>query len=273
MITINIDPIIFQLGPLALRWYGLMYVVGITLSLLFVALPYARERGVTEDQVYDVFWPAALAGFLGGRLYYVVQSDFLSYLRDPLRIFAVWEGGMAFFGAIFAAGAVVMWKGHKLGIGAGRALDIAGMFAIFGQIFGRIGNIINGDILGYPTTLPWGFMYTNPHSFAPRHDVAYQPAAVYELISNIILFLFLWRLRNNRFFLQRPGTLFLLYLVLYSVSQFVLFFWRDNVIIDPFGLKQAQLTALVVIAATIPVWYWLLRKPPVQQQSLEQSTT
>ena len=133
-------------------------------------------------------------------------------------------------------------------------LDVAGLFAVVGQFFGRIGNIINGDVIGYATTLPWGFIYANPNSLAPNHTTAYEPAAVYEAISNIILFGILWWLRDK----FKPGVLFFIYVVGYSIFQIILFFRRDNVIIA-LGLKQAQLTALAVIVAAAIVFPWLFR--------------
>src|ERR1700694_1362192 len=99
-ITINIDPVLIKVGSFSLRWYGLMYVLGIALGLVIV-LPYARRRGLTSEQVWNIFWGVAIAALVGGRLYYVVQSDPGSYLKNPGDIFAFWNGGMAFFGAIF----------------------------------------------------------------------------------------------------------------------------------------------------------------------------
>jgi phosphatidylglycerol:prolipoprotein diacylglycerol transferase len=133
-------------------------------------------------------------------------------------------------------------------------LDVAVIFATVGQFFGRIGNIINGDVLGYPTDLPWGFVYTHPNSFAPSHDTAYHPAAVYEALINIILFAVLWKLRNK----FKDGYLFFIYIFAYSISQIIVFFWRDNEIVF-LGLKQAQMTAIAVIAVTAIGFYFFNR--------------
>ncbi len=124
-----------------------------------------------------------------------------------------------------------------------------------GQFFGRIGNIINGDVIGYPTKLPWGFVYANPDSFAPRHDIAYQPAAAYEALIDVILFGILWWLRNK----LKPGILFFVYIVGYSLSQIIVFFWRDNEVVF-LGLKQAQLTAIGVIILAVAIFLVMLRR-------------
>ena len=162
---------------------------------------------------------------------------------------------MAFYGAIFGVVITIIVLCWRMKISVWKMLDMAALFAVVGQFFGRIGNFINGDVIGYPTSLPWGVVYANPNSFAPEHDVAYQPAAAYEAINNIIIFVILWQLRN-RF---RPGILFFIYIFLYSLSQLGIFFVRDNVILF-IGLKQAQLTAIGVIIATAAIFVWFIRR-------------
>jgi phosphatidylglycerol---prolipoprotein diacylglyceryl transferase len=258
MIVINIDPVAFAIGPLEVRWYGLMYVVGITIGLL-VAIYYAKSRGISSDQILNIAFVAIPAGLVGARLYFVVQQPLRPYMEQPWRILAFWEGGMAFFGAIFAVVLVVVIMAWRMKISIWKLLDVAVIFAVVGQFFGRIGNIINGDVIGYPTTLPWGFVYANPNSFAPSHDIAYHPAAVYEALINIILFSILWWLRNK----FRPGMLFFIYIFGYSLSQIIVFFWRENEIVQ-LGLKQAQLTAMIVIIIAGAIFVWFLRRKPTE---------
>ena len=263
MITINIDPIAFRIGPLAVHWYGLMYIVGIIVGLL-VAWPYAKSLGIKGEQLEKVVYWAVPAGLVGARLYYVLQQPLAQYVHSPGRIFAFWEGGMAFFGAIFAVAIVLIVAGWKMKFSVLKLMDAGAIFAVVGQFFGRIGNLINGDIIGYPTGLPWGIVYANPNSFPASHTTAYQPAAIYEGIINIILFTFLWKVRH-RF---KPGVLFFLYVVLYSVSQIIVFFWRDNIVLF-YGLKQAQLTSIATIVAAFAVFWgvvwWQRRHPPAAE--------
>jgi len=258
-IIIDIDPVLLQLGPLAVRWYGLMYVVGI-LAGLYVALPYARQRGLDDESLWEVFLWGLIGGLAGARLYYVIQSDLGAYLAQPWRIFAVWEGGMAFYGAVVGATIAAAIACQRAKVPFWTLVDMGAILAAVGQGFGRVGNIINGDIVGYPTDLPWGVIYRNPRSFVPDHTVAYQPAAFYELLFNVLLFAILWSLR---FRLRQPGLLFATYLIAYSVGQFVLFFWRDNEVVL-WGLKNAQLTALVVLVAGLALSWWLSRAQPQQ---------
>ncbi len=110
-IYINIDPVIVHIGALALRWYGLMYVVGILMGLWFIRR-YTARKGITSDKVYRILWWSVVAGLIGGRLYFVVQQPNLVsyYLAQPWHILATWEGGMAFFGAIFFVVPVIFWR-------------------------------------------------------------------------------------------------------------------------------------------------------------------
>jgi phosphatidylglycerol:prolipoprotein diacylglycerol transferase len=238
-----------------------MYVVGIVAGL-YVALPYAERLGIDRDAAYDVFWPVLIASLVGGRLYYVVQSDFGWYLRHPQNILATWEGGMAFYGAVFLGAATALVVCRLRNLSLPHVLDAAAVFIPLAQAFGRVGNLVNGDILGYPSTLPWATQYTNPHNaFVPSHQIAYDPAAAYELLFSLALFAAVWVLR---FRLRVPGELFVLWLVVYSAGQFFLFFARANLVVL-WDLKQAQLTAIVAIAAIIPVWLWWRRAYTVRQ--------
>jgi phosphatidylglycerol:prolipoprotein diacylglycerol transferase len=255
--VININPIAFSLGSIEVRWYGIMYVVAITVGLL-VVWPYARSKGFNDEQLEAIVAVAVPAGLLGGRLYYVIQQPLGPYLEQPWRILAINEGGMAFYGAIFAVVLTIVIMAWRMKMPLWRLLDVGVLFAATGQFWGRIGNIVNGDIVGFQTTLPWGIVWANPNSFVANHMVAYQPAAVYEAIINVIIFNILWLLRDR----LRAGMLFFIYIFLYSISQFLIFFVRDNTIVF-FGnidthLKQAQLTALVVMAVAAAGWWWYL---------------
>ncbi len=250
VISIGIDPVLVRVGNLAVHWYGLMYVVGIVAGL-YVMLPYAERLAISREVAYESFWPVLIACLVGGRLYYVLQSNAGWYVQHPLKILATWEGGMAFYGALFAGFPVLYLVCRRKGISFPRALDAAALFIPLAQTFGRMGNIINGDILGYPSSLPWATRYTNPdNTFVPSHTVAYQPAAAYELLFSAALFALMWLCR---FRFRVPGSVFALWLVVYSAGQFLLFFMRDNPVVL-LGLKQAQITALIVLAIAIPLW-------------------
>ena len=264
-IYLNINPVIVYLGPVALRWYGLMYVVGIVLGLRFIA-GYTKRKGMNQDKVYRIFWWCVVAGLIGGRLYFVVQQPNLVsyYLAQPIHIIATWEGGMAFFGAIFLVIPTIFWRARVERINPLVALDAGVLFAAAGQIFGRIGNIINGDIIGYRSTLPWSTVYQNPNSWACLNpatcNVPVQPAAGYELLTNVFVLAIMFYLARR---VSRPGVLLLFYLYAYSITQFLLFFARDNIIVTflglDWGLKQAQWTSLVLLVVLLPITYLISR--------------
>jgi phosphatidylglycerol---prolipoprotein diacylglyceryl transferase len=253
LIKIGIDPVLVTIGGLKIHWYGIMIAIGLYAGIQ-VALRDAPRRGINRDQLMNVALVAAVLGIAGGRLYYVVQNNPSFYLHHPAEIIAVWQGGMAFFGAMFGGALALAISAWRWRIPFWSLLDVGALGMAIGQTIGRVGNIINGDIVGYRTN-GWGFEYTNPNTFGPQ-NVPVQPANLYELLISLALFLVLWNLRTR---IHPEGMLAMIYVVLYSISQFFIFFVRDNIVILG-GLKQAQVTSLVVIALTLPVIAYLLRK-------------
>ena len=251
VIKIGLDPVLVRIGPVSVHWYGLMYVVGIAAGL-YVALPYAERLGIPRDTAYEIFWPVLIACLIGGRLYYVLQSNLGWYLQHPQNVLATWEGGMAFYGAVFLGLPTLYLAARRVGAGVPLLLDATALFIPVAQTFGRIGNLINGDIVGYPSSAPWATQYTSPNNtFVASHLVAYAPAAFFELVFRVLFIGVLWSVKDR---FRVPGTLFALWLALYSLGQFVLFFARANTVLA-LGLKQAQWTALVVLAVTVPAWF------------------
>lgn len=234
-----------------------MYVVGIVIAL-YVVLPYIQARGIKRDTALELFFPIVIGGLVGGRLYYVVQSNFGYYLSHPWKIVATWEGGMAFFGAILGASMAIAYVTWRRKLPVWIVLDAGAVFAPLGQAFGRVGNVINGDIVGSQSNCAWCTRYINVNSFAPSHNLAYQPAAAYELLISLFIFGVIFALR---FRLPRAGMVFALYLVLYAISQFGIFFVRSEPLTS-LGLRQAQLTAIVVFSAGLALFGYLARKGP-----------
>lgn len=129
------NPVAFSVGPISVHWYGLMYVVGITVGLL-VAWPYARSKGFTQSQLEKVVYWAVPAGLVGARLYFVIQQPLGPYLAEPWRILAVWQGGTAFYGAIFAVVIVLLivgWRPFLTQIVLGIVLTIKWLYSFSNQ--------------------------------------------------------------------------------------------------------------------------------------------
>ncbi len=254
-LVMPLDPIIFSIGPLALRWYGLMIGIGILVGLRVIAQE-ADRRGLGRDHIYNLAAWFVVGGIVGGRLYYVVQNDFGFYLTHPFDMIATWEGGMAYYGIFLTCvpiGAIYVWRRH---LPFWTLADCMALGLPLGQAFGRVGNVVNGDIVGYETTSPVAIIYTNQHSFAPALNTPFVPANVYELLISLAIFGVLWYARTR---IDIPGIVFVLYLELYSISQFFIFFIRNNSV-TLLGLKQAQLTALIVVLALIPVASYLRQR-------------
>ena len=255
VIRIDIDPVI-HLGSLSVHWYGVMYAVAFVVAFQFGVLPHVRRRGMDRALAERMLLWTIVFGLLGARLYYVVQQPNLGdYLHDPVRIIAVWEGGMAFFGAIIAGLAtiaVLAWR-HRVSLWL--AWDAGVIFAVVGQPIGRIGNVINGDILGTRSThavLQAHFHLVND----PGGPWYYQPAAVYEALGTIAIGLILFALRRRG---VRNGALAVAYIPLYAISQLILFQFRESEPVIAFGLHQAQITAIVILVVVAPVVFLVWR--------------
>jgi len=256
IIHIGIDPRL-QLGPITLRWYGVMYAVAFWVAFHYGARPHLEARGVAVDRMERIAGWTIGAGLLGGRLYYVAQTEPGYYLTHPLHILAVWEGGMAFFGSIFASVATLALLARRHRLSFWLLLDAGVLFGAIGQPIGRIGNLINGDILGAPSTLPWATAYTNAHAVLQQGfqlGTPYQPAAAYEAIGTLAILGVLLLLRRRG---VKRGILGLAYLALYPISQLIIFQWRATEPTLLLGLKQAQLTSLALLVIGVPV-LWLL---------------
>jgi phosphatidylglycerol---prolipoprotein diacylglyceryl transferase len=265
-ITINVDPVL-HLGPLPIHWYGIMYAVAFLVAYQFGVLPYAIRRGIPKAVAEKITVWTIIFGLLGGRLYYVVQQPDLwqNYVLHPINIIAFWQGGMAFFGAIivgFATLAICAWR---YGYNPWIALDGGVLFAVVGQPIGRIGNIINGDILGAPSTLPWATAYSNPAAILQPHFslctsaqcIAYQPAAAYEAIGTILIGVILYLLLRRN---PRPGVLAITYVGLYAISQLILFQFRASEPPGPLGLREAQWTSIAMLVIAVPALYFIWRR-------------
>ena len=268
LVITNPFPPGFYIGPLQVHWYGVAYAVAFVVGTA-VATRHLERRGVPANVSGDIAFWTILFGLVGARLYFVVQSGWWWYLTHPQHILAFWEGGMAFYGAIFTAPVVLLVMARRHHVNFWDLFDAGVLFAAVGQPIGRLGNFMNGEILGPPSNLPWAVRYTNPASMAPQLGVAYQPANLYEALATLCILAILLLLRRRGVAI---GVLALAYLVLYPVSQMVVFYWRTDSETPAilWGLKQAQLTSLVVLLVIFPLVYyaWRRTRPPASAAGL-----
>ncbi len=253
-IVIDIDPVIFQVGHFALRWYGLFITAGIFVGFA-VALREARRKGVAEDDVYGVGMWGVLGGLVGARLFHVIDR-WPYYITHPAAAFAIQDGGLAIYGAIVGGVAAGAIYARRRGISIPLMLDLTAPALLIGQAIGRIGCLINGDSLGPATNLPWGFVYLNPAALAPSLGVAYQPVPAYELLGDLLIFALIWRLRTR---LKVKGALFLVYLTLYSILKFGDTFLRHEVLFLG-GFQEAQVLSMTGGIVAVGVLIWLARR-------------
>lgn len=263
MITIGIDPVIFHVGAFSVRWYSLMIVAAIVAGT-YVGMKESRRKGIPDDTVYSLLTWGIIGGIVGARLLHVIDKlDF--YIQNPLAIFAFQEGGLAILGAIGGAFVVLLVYTRLHRLPFAKLADSVSIGLILGQAVGRIGCMVNGDVVGTPTDVPWAVAYTHPNSLTPELGVPLHPAAGYELLWDLAVFGVLWSIRKKPL---ADGTLFLMYAGLYSLGRFFITFFRVDQIIW-MGLSQAQVLSLVTIAVIVPLALYLNRPgaPRLQARS------
>jgi len=253
------DPIALQFGPLAIRWYGLMYLIGFG-AFFFLGRMRARRdawRGINEALIDDLLFFGVLGVILGGRLGYILFYKPVYYLSHPLEIFMVWQGGMAFHGGflgVLVAMALVARK-HQLYWLA--VTDFIAPLVPLGLASGRLGNFINGELWGRvaPADLPWSMVFASGGPL-PRH-----PSQLYQFaMEGLLLFALLW------FYSSRPrpiGAISGLFLAGYGVFRFVAEFFRepdDFLGLLAFSLSMGQWLSLPMIVAGIAMLAWSYRR-------------
>jgi len=199
----QIDPILIRLGPLAIRWYGLMYVLGLIGAFFIIKTRAAREHiTISLDDLHDLILYAAIGVILGGRLGYTLFYNLPYYVENPSKLLAVWEGGMSFhgglIGVIIAVGVFCYRKGYRFYTIA----DLATPAVPIGLGLGRLGNFINGELFGRPTDVPWCMVF----DATGGGPLCRHPSQLYEvLLEGVLLFTVVWLMGRRR---RPPGTLF-----------------------------------------------------------------
>lgn len=212
----DIDPIIFSIGPVSVRWYGLMYVLGFVIGWWLARRRAARGNSpITPAQVDDLIFYAMIGVVVGGRLGYTLIYAWDSLTSDPLYIFRIWEGGMSFHGGLVGALVAVWLYGRRLARGLFEMTDFVAPLVPPGLGFGRVGNFINGELWGKPTDVPWGFKVG---------DEVVHASQLYEaLLEGLVLFIVLWTFSAK----PRPTMAVSgLFLVCYGAFRFFIEFYR-----------------------------------------------
>lgn len=245
----RIDPDIVRIGPLAIRWYGVMYLIGFTASYLLVKYQLKRKKFTLGTQDVDSLFFYLLAGLIiGARLGYVIFYSLGDYLKSPLEVFAVWHGGMSFHGGLIGCIVAGIIFCRKYRVDFWQVSDLISVTAPIGLGLGRLGNFINGELYGRVTSVPWGMVFPSGGPL-PRH-----PSELYEfLLEGVVLFLIIWFLKDKKL---KPGTLTCIFLMLYGVFRFLVEFYRQpdpqlGFVFGPFTMGQALSSGMILCGAAI----------------------
>ncbi|MGQ0619055.1 MAG: prolipoprotein diacylglyceryl transferase [Panacagrimonas sp.] len=215
----NFDPVAVALGPVQIHWYGLMYLIGFYgCWFLMIRRGRSAHLPLTTQAASDLLFFGALGVILGGRIGYTLFYNLPAFLADPLEIFRIWKGGMSFHGGLLGVIAAVWLFARSRRRPFWEVIDLVAVVTPFGLLTGRIGNFINAELWGAPSSLPWAMVFANDPERLPRH-----PSMLYEaLLEGVVMLAVLW------WFSSRPRPRMAisgLFLVLYgsfrSLVEFV----------------------------------------------------
>jgi len=249
-------PILFKIGPLSIHTYGVMLASAFFLALT-LAIRQAKREGIQTEKIIDLGLYLLIAAILGSRLLFIL-TELHYYTRYPLRIFKIWEGGLAFFGGLILAIPVGIYYIKKNNLPLWKVADISAPSIAIAQAVGRLGCFSAGCCYGKPTDLPWAVTFTDPESLA-RLNIPLHPTQLYESLGTSLIFLFLIFMRKRKSF---EGQLFWFYLLLYSVLRFFIEFFRgDEIRGMPFGgpLSTSQVIAIPLAGLAIYMLFRLRR--------------
>jgi phosphatidylglycerol:prolipoprotein diacylglycerol transferase len=232
----KISPVILSIGPIQIRWYGMMYLAAFGIAYWMMHRLAARKHtAFSGERIADLLLYAALGVVIGGRLGYVLFYNLPYYLENPLEFFALWHGGLSFHGGFLG----VLLAGYlfvkRYGLSFYEVADIVIIPVPIGLGLGRVGNFINGELFGRPTHVPWCMVFPQGGAIC-RH-----PSQVYEaLLEGVVLFVCLWLLNRKT---PPPGVLFWSFIGLYGLFRFLVEFTREpdpqlGLIAGPFSMGQ-----------------------------------
>ena len=251
----NINPVAFSIGPLSVRWYGLMYLLGFGLAWWLGLRRIDRGQApIDRRQFDDLIFYAVLGVILGGRLGYVLFYKPDYYAHHPLEIPAVWQGGMSFHGGLLGVMLAMALVARKYAVNYLRLMDFVAPLVPLGLAAGRMGNFINGELWGRPTDLPWGMIFQGAGDI-PRH-----PSELYEFaLEGLLLFALMWWFSSK----PRPaGQISAVFLIGYGCLRFLAEFAREP---DSFlgflalGLTMGQWLCIPMIIGGLALFAWSRR--------------
>lgn len=246
-------PDLFSIGPLTVHTYGLFVALGFAAGIA-VTVKLGKDRNIPAQQVMDMAFVMIFWAIVGSRLLYVFMN--VSYFRDhPLDALKIWQGGLVFSGGVLAAAPAIAWYLRRRPLSFWAAGDLWAPALSLGQAVGRIGCFMAGCCYGKPTELPWGAVFTHPHSLAPP-GVALHPTQLYSALAGFAIFAVLLFLYNRRRF---QGQVFVWYLILHSNARLLMERFRadDRGFIPGTEMTLTQLVAFFILVAAIVALFLL----------------
>jgi phosphatidylglycerol---prolipoprotein diacylglyceryl transferase len=251
----HIPPAIISIGPFSLRWYGVMYVVAYVVGYRLALARIRRGAGALTEKDLDALISYLVVGMLlGARLIYVLVYDFSAYRAHPLQVFALWRGGLSFHGAILGMSVAIALFARRYRLPTLAVTDTVALAGAPGLFFGRIGNFINGELYGRPTSVLWAMIFPSDPLHVPRH-----PSQLYEaLAEGVLLGLVLWFLdrRAQAAGWYWNGLLTSAFLVGYALVRFLLEFTRQpdaqlGFVVGTFSMGQLLSAIMLVIGVVL----------------------
>lgn len=217
-------PELFKIGPFTIHTYGVFVTAGFLLGLGF-AVRQAKKEGVPPNKIVDLSFYILLSALIGSRLFYImINANY--YLKNPLDIFRVWEGGLVFYGGLLLTVPTVLWYVKRNALSLWVTADLFAPSLAIGHAIGRIGCFYAGCCYGKPAEgLPWAVTFTDPQTLA-LVGIPLHPTQLYESLGELTIFFALIALRRHKSF---NGQLFVIYVILYSVLRFIVEFFRGDV--------------------------------------------
>jgi phosphatidylglycerol:prolipoprotein diacylglycerol transferase len=248
-----ISPEIVRIGPLALRWYALMYIIGYVVGAGIARRRVRRGLVPFDEGTVDALIAYLVAGMLAGaRLVYVFVYDRPHFAAHPLDSIAVWHGGLSFHGALIGMVFACLLFARRFGVPFWTVADTLALAGPPGLFFGRIGNFINAELYGRPTSVPWAMIFPTDPQHVPRH-----PSQLYEAVCEGLVLFFVLRYLERRAVgsgWYRPGLLAGAFLIGYGILRFAIEFTRQpdvqlGLVLGPFSMGQV-LCGLMILAGS-----------------------
>lgn len=258
----NIDPVIFEIGVFAVRWYSLAYIAGLVLGWRLMKRLCQLDPPVCEKEAVDDFLVWATFGvILGGRIGMVLFYQFNYYMANPAKIIAVWEGGMSFHGGFLGVVVAGIFFTRRRKIDPLRFGDLLGCVAPIGLFFGRIANFINGELWGRAADVPWAMVFPTGGPIERHPSQLYE--AAFEGLVLFVVMMMLVRLESIR---RRPGLLMGTFVAGYGIARSIAEFFREPdayIGFLAFGTTWGQWLSLPMIAVGVYFIVRARRREPV----------